>query len=148
MLKKNNIPLRYNKLLQFFLYAAKCSKEEPLQVLEQPVSDADKRKLFKSARNLWGSALLYIATGKTIVRDGQGYAVVPESEADKRKLLFDFVPVNIEVSGDGIVHYYKQEEKHRLMRFRIIDYSGFKTLLTTATNDLLQALDRTDRGSR
>ncbi len=128
-------------LLQYFLYAAKSSREDSLQFLDREVDENDKRKLFQSARNLWGSALFYIATGKTVIKSKQGYNIIPAQKALPGKLLFDFIPVNIQVSSDGRVHYPGNNERHRVMRFRVRNYPEYKRIMTMATNDILRSIE-------
>ncbi len=129
-------------LLQYFIYAAKRSQEDPLQALEKEVDQNLKGKLFKSARNLWSCSLFYIATGKTIIKTEQGYDIVPEMEADPSKLLFDFVPVNIKVSSHGEIQYLGNDEGHRVMQFRVNDYMGYKTVMTTVLNALMVSVGK------
>lgn len=127
-------------LLQYFLYAAKRSQEDPLLFLGQEVNEKKKNKLFKYARNLWGSSVFYAATGKTIIQTKSGYDIVSATKSDAEKLLFDFVPVNIQVSSDGRVHYFDNNEQHRVMRFRVRNYPEYKRVMTTVTNDILRSV--------
>lgn len=127
-------------LLQYFLYSAKRSVEDPLLALKKTeVDERFKRKFFRTARNLWSCALFYIAAEKTVILTEHGYDIVSIDEAKSDKVVFDFVPVNIEVAANGVVRYLENNNGHRVLQFRIRKMKEYNAIMTAVTNDLMVA---------
>jgi hypothetical protein len=110
-------------LQRYFLYMLRKATNDPIAYLSQPARAEDRQWLMDGERNLWCSALLGLAVGRRVQREGRDVA--------------GFAPVDVSVNESGIVSYGQSPGSHRVLRFEIGDKANFAAAATAATAQLL-----------
>ena len=95
---------------------------------------------FDQRRNLWCCAVFPAIADKSIVRQGEEFAVVDRDELGGRIPVYDFEPVRVIVSDDGTVTKVT-EGGQCFNRFRIHDREHYAEAMTAITSDILQRID-------
>ena len=110
-------------LQRYFLYMLRQATNDPIAYLSQPTREEDRQWLMDGERNLWCSALLGLAVGRNVQREGHDVA--------------GFAPVDVSVNASGFLSCGKSSDSHRVMRFEIRDKTNFAAAATAATAQLL-----------
>ena len=110
-------------LQRYFLYMLRQATNDPIAYLTLPTTAEDRQWMMEGERNLWCGALLGLSVGRPVVHAGHAVA--------------GFSPVDVSVSGNGVVSYGKTPGSHRVMRFEIKDDANWVAAATAATEQLL-----------
>lgn len=133
------------ELLQYFIYAFWPQATDQVAFLSRPVDSQRREQLFAMDRNLWGTALFGVLSGRRIVCDGGRYvSVLPRSKEARghpeTEDLFGFSEVDLSIGDDAVVRYGKTRDSHRVMRFEVRNKEAYAEGLTSATAGLLSKL--------
>jgi len=112
-------------LQRFFLYMLRHATNDPIAWLTQPTSSEDDQWLMRGERNLWCAALLGLAVGRPLLRDGQE--------------IVGFSPVEVWADDQAVIHYGKRPGSRTVQRFQIKDQAAFAETATRATAGILKS---------
>lgn len=131
-------------LKNFFIYALTRQRSDPLAFLTQPADRELTERVLGMKRNLWCCAVFMAVADHVIVRAEEVYAAVPESRLADRTPIFDFQPIRVVVSDEGVVREVPCGGK-QLHRFRVRDREHYTPAMTEITNRMLRSVPITHR---
>ena len=113
------------QLWQYFIYALERETNDPIRFLSQPVDLQRKERLLAGQRNLWCAAVL---------------AALAWPANKTATELFEFEPVDVVVTDNGLVRYSFGPGSRRVWRFKVRDPARYGPGMTAATARLLEQL--------
>jgi hypothetical protein len=124
-------------LLNYLIYSAKRSGDDPIACLGNEVDRQFLSRFQNLKRNLWGAAAFLAISDRVVVQEGRSFKIMPVLQAPKEQALFTFEPVHVNVSEDGAVSYVEPEEGQVVYRFRVNKTKEYAEGMTRITANLL-----------
>lgn len=123
----------------FFVYCLTKSKDDPIRFLA-----SGPHPLPKGQRNMWCTAPLLHAAGRTIRRRGDGdFVALPPADGDKGAAPYSFVPIRVTVGGPALAFDLNAKEPNCHV-FRATD-KRYGAILASCLKDLPSGLGRGQR---
>ncbi len=124
-------------LLNYMIYSAKRSGEDPIASLDGEVDRQFLGRFQNLKRNLWGAAAFLAINDQVIVQEGRSFSIMPVQTAPEEQALFSFEPVHVLVSEEGVVSYAGSGEGAVVHRFRVNRPKEYAEGMTRITARLL-----------
>lgn len=128
-------------LQNFFIYAldAKLPKQEdPVAYLFRSPEEAVKARLWPKGRNMWCTAPLIHASGRSLYRKEDAWAALTlPTPGFKAAPVFDFVPASVHIDRDMKTTLKSMSKEGNTRIFHLIDEANYQVAMTSALRGLL-----------
>jgi len=132
------------KVMNYFIYALlKKNEKNPIQYLDNQISNDDREKILLMNRNLWCSAVFPHIAGRRFVRRENEFISIPmnasyNKEQEIRPFKFDEVSVFVDEQAN--VSYEDTNRAGRIRQFHVLSADIYAEVMTSVTAQLLLQL--------
>ncbi len=128
-------------LQNFFIYALERKDprlEDPVAYLVRSPEEEPRRRLWRNVRNMWCTAPMIHAAGRSLYRKGETWAALPSPATGFEPTpVFDFVPAGIRIDRDMKTTLDSTDKEGNVKLFHLLDQPNYQTAMTRSLGRLL-----------